>query len=195
MGWGHVKTPEGGRREAKSLLVRWEAGEGMGRNHFHGWQAWRPHDCKRLLQISYHKCVICLATIYSLHMDQKGKIDHQMLTMHVSQSCVSPAAVKKGCLARFVAVVPSQHVVRGLRVFDANYVFFGLFIILYLRLLPHCDRRWKWPQNAAPQQSVCSSPRWFLLAEPFLFRHCWKQSRLSITIFLIGDKLFIPSNH
>ena len=76
--------------------------------------------------MSYHKCVICLATIYSLHMDQKGKIDHQMLIMHVSQSCVAPAAVKKGRLARFVAVVPSQHVVRGLRVFDANYVFFGL---------------------------------------------------------------------
>ena len=56
-------------------------------------------------------------------MDQKGKIDHQMLTMHVSQSCVAPAAVKKGRLARFVAVVPSQHVVRGLCVFDANYVF------------------------------------------------------------------------
>ena len=43
--------------------------------------------------------------------------------MPQGENISSPAAVKKGCLARFIAVVPSQHVVGGLRVFMQNMPF------------------------------------------------------------------------
>ena len=43
--------------------------------------------------------------------------------MPQGENISSPAAVKKGCLARFVAVVPSQHVVGGLSVFMQNMPF------------------------------------------------------------------------